>query len=90
MSLVKSMLTSTLVGLIKTYQFAVSPFSPACCKYYPTCSSYAIEAIQMHGPWRGLLMATWRLLRCNPWSEGGADPVPNPNRKKVEVENVTG
>ncbi|MEC8046304.1 MAG: membrane protein insertion efficiency factor YidD, partial [Pseudomonadota bacterium] len=76
MSLVKSMLTSTLVGLIKTYQFAVSPFSPACCKYYPTCSSYAIEAIQMHGPWRGLLMATWRLLRCNPWSEGGADPVP--------------
>ena len=90
MSLVKSMLTSALVGLIKTYQFAVSPFSPACCKYYPTCSSYAIEAIQMHGPWRGLLMATWRLLRCNPWSEGGADPVPNPKRKKVEVENVTG
>ena len=90
MSLVKSMLTSTLVGLIKTYQFAVSPFSPACCKYYPTCSSYAIEAIQMHGPWRGLLMATWRLLRCNPWSEGGADPVPNPKCIKVEVENVTG
>ena len=90
MSLVKSMLTSTLVGLIKTYQFAVSPFSPACCKYYPTCSSYAIEAIQMHGPWRGLLMATWRLLRCNPWSEGRADPVPNPKCKKVEVENVTG
>ena len=90
MSLVKSMLTSTLVGLIKTYQFAVSPFSPACCKYYPTCSSYAIEAIQMHGPWRGLLMATWRLLRCNPWSEGGADPVPNLKCEKVEVENVTG
>ena len=90
MSLVKSMLTSALVGLIKTYQFAVSPFSPACCKYYPTCSSYAIEAIQMHGPWRGLLMATWRLLRCNPWSEGGADPVPDPKYKKVEVENVTG
>ncbi|MEC9154985.1 MAG: membrane protein insertion efficiency factor YidD [Pseudomonadota bacterium] len=90
MSLVKLALTSTLVGLIKTYQFAVSPFSPACCKYYPTCSSYAIEAIQMHGPWRGLLMATWRLLRCNPWSEGGADPVPNPKCKKVEVENVTG
>ncbi|MED5346936.1 MAG: membrane protein insertion efficiency factor YidD [Pseudomonadota bacterium] len=90
MSLVKSMIASTLVGLIKTYQFAVSPFSPACCKYSPTCSSYAIEAIQMHGPWRGLLMATWRLLRCNPWSEGGADPVPNPKCKKVEVENVTG
>ena len=90
MSLVKSMLTSTLVGLIKTYQFAVSPFSPACCKYYPTCSSYAIEAIQMHGPWRGLLMATWRLLRCNPWSDGGVDPVPEAEKQKTEVKHVAG
>ena len=81
------MLTSTLVGLIKTYQFAVSPFHPLVVSIIRLVQ-VILEAIQMHGPWRGLLMATWRLLRCNPWSEGGADPVPNPKCKVVE--NVTG
>lgn len=46
------------------------------CKYLPTCSDYAAQAISEHGVWRGLLLAVWRLLRCNPFSRGGYDPVP--------------
>jgi putative membrane protein insertion efficiency factor len=88
MSLLKKIVVNLLVGLIRMYQLAVSPFNPACCKYHPTCSSYAIEAIKAHGPWRGLVFAAWRLLRCNPWSQGGADPVPNVKAKIIEVENV--
>ena len=67
---------SVLVFLIRTYQRFVSPLFPARCKYYPTCSAYAVEAIRLHGAWRGLCLATWRLLRCNPLSDGGLDPVP--------------
>lgn len=46
------------------------------CKYYPTCSQYAYEAILKYGAFRGLFLATWRIIRCNPWSKGGYDPVP--------------
>ena len=65
-----------LVAPIRLYQRFVSPLLPQRCKYYPTCSQYAVEAIRVHGPLRGLLMAGWRLLRCNPFSNGGLDPVP--------------
>ena len=65
-----------LVAPIRLYQRFVSPLLPQRCKYYPTCSQYAVEAIRVHGPLRGLLMAGWRLLRCNPLSNGGLDPVP--------------
>lgn len=49
---------------------------PASCRYYPTCSSYAIEAIRIHGALKGTALALWRILRCNPFSKGGVDPVP--------------
>ena len=88
MKLLKTIVVGVLVGFIRAYQLLVSPFTPACCKYHPTCSSFAIEAIQMHGPWRGLLLAIWRLLRCNPWSHGGPDAVPTPYKEDIEVENV--
>ena len=65
-----------LVFPIKLYQRVISPMIPARCKYYPSCSTYAVEAIRVHGPGRGLLLAGWRLLRCNPLSDGGLDPVP--------------
>jgi putative membrane protein insertion efficiency factor len=58
------------------YQRFISPLLPPRCKYYPTCSNYTVEAIRVHGPWRGLALAGWRLLRCNPLSDGGLDPVP--------------
>jgi uncharacterized protein len=69
-------MTTVLLALVRTYQRFISPLFPPRCKYYPTCSSYAVEAIRVHGPWRGMALAVWRLLRCNPLSDGGLDPVP--------------
>jgi putative membrane protein insertion efficiency factor len=60
---------------IRIYQLVISPALPARCKYYPTCSQYAVQAIQRFGILRGLVLAGWRLLRCNPFSHGGFDPV---------------
>lgn len=60
---------------IVVYQRVVSPAIPQRCKYYPTCSRYAVDAIREYGILRGVVLAGWRLLRCNPWSHGGYDPV---------------
>jgi len=64
-----------LVAPIRGYQRFVSPALPRRCKYHPTCSEYAVQAIRTYGVLRGLVLAVWRLLRCNPWSHGGLDPV---------------
>jgi putative membrane protein insertion efficiency factor len=60
---------------IVVYQRVISPAIPQRCKYHPTCSRYAVEAIREYGILRGAVLAGWRLLRCNPWSYGGYDPV---------------
>jgi uncharacterized protein len=60
---------------IRLYQLLISPLLGQRCKYYPSCSEYAAQAIQRFGILRGLVLAGWRLLRCNPWSRGGLDPV---------------
>jgi uncharacterized protein len=60
---------------IRVYQRMISPALPRRCKYYPSCSQYAVEAIKRYGVLRGLVLAVWRLLRCNPWSHGGVDLV---------------
>lgn len=65
-----------LVLPIKAYQRVISPLTPPSCRYHPSCSSYAIDAIKVHGPFKGPVLSTWRLLRCNPWTKGGLDPVP--------------
>ncbi len=64
------------IGLIRLYQKYISPLTPPRCKYYPTCSAYALEAYRKHGLIKGTVLSTWRLLRCNPWSLGGVDHVP--------------
>ena len=64
-----------LVAPIAAYQRFVSPALPRHCKYEPTCSEYASQALQRYGMLRGLVLGGWRLLRCNPWSHGGFDPV---------------
>ena len=64
-----------VVAPIQAYRRWISPAIAPRCKYHPTCSRYAIEAIREFGILRGLLLAAWRLLRCNPWSHGGFDPV---------------
>jgi uncharacterized protein len=62
-----------LVLLIRAYQCLISPALGPRCKYHPTCSEYALQAIRSYGPLRGSVLAAWRLLRCNPWSHGGVD-----------------
>lgn len=65
-----------LITGIKGYQKGISPLFPPTCRYYPTCSSYAIEAIERHGALKGTVMGTARILRCHPFVKGGYDPVP--------------
>lgn len=62
--------------IIRAYQKYISPLKKPCCRYYPTCSEYALEAVRKHGTLKGLILAAWRLLRCNPYSRGGVDYVP--------------
>lgn len=64
-----------LVVPIRAYQRVVSPALPQSCKYYPSCSHYAVDAVRGYGLARGLVLASWRVMRCNPWSHGGYDPV---------------
>lgn len=70
-------LARALLALIAFYQRHISPALPRRCRYYPTCSSYAVEAIEVHGVAKGMLLATWRVLRCNPLTPGGVDHVPD-------------
>ncbi|WP_022930113.1 membrane protein insertion efficiency factor YidD [Patulibacter americanus] len=68
-------LRSAVIAPIRLYQRLISPALPRSCKYEPTCSHYAVDAVRTEGVLRGLVLATWRILRCNPWSHGGYDPV---------------
>ena len=61
---------------ITFYQRCISPFTPPACRFTPTCSEYAKQALKKHGPIKGLALAIWRVLRCNPWGGSGYDPVP--------------
>ena len=73
----KNLIKKAIIFLIRTYQLTLSPrFSHGSCRFTPTCSQYAIEAIEIHGIFKGSLMAIWRILRCNPFNKGGWDPVP--------------
>ncbi|MES2604509.1 MAG: membrane protein insertion efficiency factor YidD [Pseudomonadota bacterium] len=65
-----------LLGLISLYQFLLSPFFGGQCRFQPSCSHYAKQAIGVYGPWRGSTLAIWRICRCNPFCEGGHDPIP--------------
>jgi len=65
-----------LIGIIKLYRRYISPIKSSKCPYIPTCSTYGIEAIEKYGSLKGSILACWRILRCNPFSKGGYDPVP--------------
>lgn len=64
------------IGAVRTYQWTLRPLIGANCRFWPSCSDYAIEALQKHGALKGSALAARRILRCNPWNEGGIDPVP--------------
>jgi uncharacterized protein len=65
-----------LVWLLRGYRFAISPLLGSHCRFYPSCSAYAIEALHKHGLLKGFRLTAWRVLRCHPWCDGGHDPIP--------------
>ncbi|MBU1020988.1 MAG: membrane protein insertion efficiency factor YidD [Firmicutes bacterium] len=73
---IKMLLSLPFLILIKCYQLCISPLKPPTCRYTPTCSTYSIDAIKKHGPFKGLWLAIKRILSCNPWGGSGYDPVP--------------
>jgi hypothetical protein len=77
-----------MLALIRLYQLTLSGWLGGQCRFYPSCSQYAREAIQVHGAWRGSALATWRILRCGPFTDGGFDPVPPAHSKPVVYEAV--
>ncbi|PEH06108.1 MULTISPECIES: membrane protein insertion efficiency factor YidD [Lactobacillus] len=84
-----------LIFIVRIYQALISPLFPPSCRYYPTCSSYMIDALKKHGPILGLIMGISRILRCNPFIRGGVDPVPdnftvfrNPHPERYEDEII--
>lgn len=70
------MMRSLLIGIVRGYRLLLSPWLGSACRFSPTCSLYAIEALERHGAWRGGALSAWRLMRCGPWCAGGHDPVP--------------
>lgn len=74
--IIRKGLVFLLVLPIKFYRHFISPMFPPVCRFTPTCSQYALEALQKHGPFKGLYLAVRRILRCNPWGGSGYDPVP--------------
>jgi len=76
LSVIKRLLGLLFLGLIRFYQMAISPMTQSSCRYTPTCSQYALEAVRKYGPFKGGWLAIKRLLRCNPWGGHGYDPVP--------------
>ena len=74
-----------MAGAIIAYRRWISPALPARCRFYPSCSAYALEAVARHGALRGSGLAAWRLLRCHPFHPGGCDPVPQPGDRRADV-----
>lgn len=77
------MVCTLLITLIRGYQIVFSPLMPSCCRFYPSCSEYAVQALRIYGLWRGLTRAAWRLLRCHPLARGGVDLPVLPQGKSV-------
>lgn len=77
-----------LVLLIRGYKTFISPLLGRRCRFYPTCSSYAIEALRVHGLFKGGALTVWRLLRCGPWTDGGFDPVPPAKKQRRSVSHA--
>lgn len=76
MDRIRKIISGFLLRLIKIYQKCISPRKIPCCRFTPSCSAYAAEAISVHGPFKGGFLAIKRILRCNPFCKGGYDPVP--------------
>lgn len=84
----KTLLKTLFLIPIFIYQKVISPLFPAACRYTPTCSTYAVQAIYQHGIYRGTVLAAKRIFSCNPWGGHGFDPVPKIIIKKIKVKNL--
>ncbi|WP_073152204.1 membrane protein insertion efficiency factor YidD [Mesonia phycicola] len=74
--MLKKIWIAPFVFLIKIYQYLISPLKPATCRFQPTCSHYTLEALKLHGLWKGSILSFNRIKRCHPWGDSGYDPVP--------------
>lgn len=79
------MMRRLVVALLRAYRFAISPMYGQVCRYYPSCSAYALEAVETHGALKGSWLALRRLGRCHPWTAGGIDPVPARRHQRGEA-----
>ena len=79
---------SLLIGIIKLYQYLLSPLSGQNCRFHPTCSQYAVEAINEHGVFKGGYLSMRRILKCHPFNEGGLDPVPKKQDKPLNIDKT--
>jgi uncharacterized protein len=82
----KRVLAGLMVGVVRFYQAAIRPWLPPACRFQPSCSNYALEAIQVHGPLTGGFLAGKRICRCHPFHPGGFDPVPTPERTPQSLD----
>jgi hypothetical protein len=80
--MLKKILISPFIVLVRCYQIAISPYTPATCRFSPTCSSYTLEALKKHGLFKGGYLAIKRISSCHPWGKSGYDPVPEQFPKK--------
>lgn len=80
----KKILGKLFIALIRLYQVAISPYLPPSCRYSPSCSVYGIEAIKIHGPFKGGWLTIKRVVSCNPWGGSGYDPVPEKRHKQED------
>jgi putative membrane protein insertion efficiency factor len=80
----KRIANTTVLQLLRGYKWIVSPLLPPACRYVPTCSEYAMEAVEEYGALRGGVMAVWRVLRCHPFAKGGYDPVVKSFRREID------
>ncbi|MCP9201444.1 membrane protein insertion efficiency factor YidD [Gramella sp. GC03-9] len=80
--MLKRWLSNILTALVLFYRRFISPLTPASCRYHPTCSAYMIEAIDLHGPFKGLWLGLKRIGRCHPWGGSGYDPVPGKSKSE--------
>ncbi|MBR2515436.1 MAG: membrane protein insertion efficiency factor YidD [Halomonas sp.] len=82
-----TLMGGVMVGLVKVYQYTISPLLGPRCRFWPSCSSYTIEAIQVHGPFKGAWMAAKRIVKCHPGNPGGMDPVPGGRSEQLCQED---
>ncbi len=73
---ISKLMLKILIGMVRFYQKAISPHTPSSCRFLPTCSDYAIQALKKYGPIKGSYLAAKRIIRCNPWGGSGFDPLP--------------